>query len=439
MKAISSFTFFLMAFLTVNAQNYRPLLEESKKWHCYYTNGKYEMNFNYYLNGDTIIDGDRYSCLYGTVVNQWTGETSQGYVGALLEKDRRVYYTNNVHNKLILYDFDLKKGDVVPGNGQWRVDDVDSIYVMGGKRKRMTLKHISNDQNEGRTDILQYWVEGIGSSRGLEWLSLLPLVSCYENDHCVFTSMNFEGMPTTPVNDETKRPLLSEGKEWWYKDGSSFMYNRREDFRMFVQGDTIIGGKTWKKLYRDNTDNSMPIYDKAIREEDGRVYELRQGKAESLLFDFTLDIGDRYVPTDKEDSYMEVIAIDTVISAGLAHRRLVLQQHVNGVETDLTCWVEGVGGDCGIDLTAFWSDMDSKVLNHQGKLTYYWNLFMGCSYQNGKCIYGVVPDITTSVSRIKVEKRNNVGFHFDLQGRHIQGEPAKKGVYVKNGKKYVKK
>ena len=28
---------------------------------------------------------------------------------------------------------------------------------------------------------------------------------------------------------------------------------------------------------------------------------------------------------------------------------------------------------------------------------------------------------------------------FDLQGRRIQGEPAKKGVYLKNGKKYVKK
>jgi hypothetical protein len=36
---------------------------------------------------------------------------------------------------------------------------------MGIKRKRLTLKYISNDPREGRTDTLQYWVEGMFVSR----------------------------------------------------------------------------------------------------------------------------------------------------------------------------------------------------------------------------------------------------------------------------------
>jgi hypothetical protein len=225
------------------------------------------------------------------------------------------------------------------------------------------------------------------------------------------------------------------------------MYDRREDFRMFVQGDTIIGGQTWKKLYRDNTDDSIPIYEKAIREAEGRVYELRQGKAESLLFDFTLDIGDLYIPADGDGRYMEVIAIDTLISTEIPYRRLILLQHVNGIETDLCCWVEGIGSDCGIDLPTLWSDMDAKVVNHQGRHDYYWYLFMGCSYQNGECIFGhldlehetvKVNDISDTSLLNNNEEINKNNF-YDLQGRRIQGEPQKKGVYIRGGRKYVKK
>ncbi len=43
----------------------------------------------------------------------------------------------------------------------------------------------------------------------------------------------------------------------------------------------------------------------------------------------------------------------------------------------------------------------------------------------------------TGISSVKLTPDASV--FFDLQGRHIQGEPQGKGVYVRGGKKYVKK
>jgi hypothetical protein len=74
---------------------------------------------------------------------------------------------------------------------------------------------------------------------------------------------------------------------------------------------------------------------------------------------------------------MTVIAVDTVMVDSVARRRLLLMQEVNGVMTDLTTWTEGVGSECGIDLPAYWSDMDWKVVE-QTHSDYYYLEFLGC-------------------------------------------------------------
>ena len=433
MKQVRFLTILLMAFQMAGAQSYHPMLKDGKRWQCYYTNGLYELNFNYYLDGDTVIDGEKGLRLFCERINQVTGKvfTPYGRMGAMIEKDGRVYMIVQ-GKKELLFDFNLKVGDTAYGDAQWKVVDVRNIYVMGTMRKCLTLKYAGQDELYWGKSV-RYWVEGVGSSHGLEPRAFLPLVSCYEGERCIFTAKNFEGMPEAAVDVEKHRPLLDEGKEWWYKDSRGFECDRREDFRMFVKGDTIIGGKTWKKIYNDNTIGSLPVYEKAMREEGGKVYELRQGGEESLLFDFSLNIGDRYIPAGTDGRYMEVIAKDTVISADIAHRRLVLMQHVNGVETDLTCWVEGIGGDCGIDLPAFWSDMDSKVI---GGTDHYQYFFTGCLKQDGTCLYGEKPSIQTAVTAIR--KPTTISPYYNLQGHHIEGQP-RKGIYIRDGRKYLKR
>ncbi|MCR5643127.1 MAG: hypothetical protein K6G32_07320, partial [Prevotella sp.] len=64
--------------------------------------------------------------------------------------------------------------------------------------------------------------------------------------------------------------------------------------------------------------------------------------------------------------------------------------------------------------------------------------FIACFDADGCQLYPqveVIDDIaTTMVSRASV-----LSPLFDLQGRRIQGEPVKKGVYLRGGKKYVRK
>lgn len=362
------------------AQPYHPMLKDGKRWQCYYTNGFYELNFNYYLDGDTVIDGEKGLRLFAEVINQMSGKvfTPYGCVGAIVEKDRQAFMIAE-GKRALLFDFNLKVGDTVPGNLQWKVVDVRNIHVMGAIRKCLTLKRGGQDVH---------------------------------------------------------RPFLDEGKEWWYKDNSAFGYDSRGDFRMFIKEDTIIGGNTWKKVYRDNTPGSVPVYEKALREEDGKVYELRQGGEESLMFDFSLNIGDHYVPAGSDGRYMEVIAIDTMMSAGIAHRRLILMQHLNGADTDLTSWIEGIGGDCGIDLPAFWSDMDPKVINARGGTDYYHYLFTACLKQDGTCLFGETPSVRTAVTSIL--KPTAVSPNYDLQGRRLTKQP-RKGVYIRDGRKVVVK
>jgi hypothetical protein len=438
MKRAKSLIGILLLFLTASAQQFRPMLKDGKQWLCYYTNGFCELNFCYYLKGDTIIDGEKCHKLYASTVNQWTGDTLtyDDLVGAMLEDGGQVYLFSNQHGKELLCDFNLKVGDTALGNGQWTVTDIKNIYAIGAVHRCLTLEQKSQDPTNDNHTETQYWVEGVGSSRGFDLYGYLPLVSCYEDNHCIFTQWNFEDMPEKAIGVEEYHPLVSEGKEWWYKDDMAVWYDRSEDFRLFVRGDTLIDGRTWKKVYSDNTIGSTPVYAKAVREENGRIYERQQNREECLLFDFKMGVGDRYVPTESNDRFMEVIAVDTMLSAGIPHRRLILQQYVNGVATDLTCWVEGVGSDCGIDLSAFWSDMDAKVINERGGTDYYQYRFIGCLEQNGQCLYGDIPSEITTVPTF--HQRSYVWSLYDLYGRQFTQKPEK-GVYIENGRKRVVK
>jgi hypothetical protein len=431
MKRTTIITASLLLCLLAGAQQYRPMLKDGKQWHCYYTNGQYEMNFNYYLDGDTVVEGEKGYRLYANTVNQWTGETrGGGIVGALAEKDGRVFLYDTQVGRQTLYDMNLKVGDVAHWGGPWTVTDVSTVYAMGVARKRLTLKRAGGD--------VLYWVEGVGSSWGLDQMAYIPLVSCYEDSRCIFTAKNFEGMPEAPADVERHCPLLSEGNAWWYEDISVPLNDHRKLFRMVVKGDTIIGGRAWKKLYCDYSDSPVPLYEKAVREENGRVYEIRMEATERLLFDYTLGVGGRYAAADRDDRYMEVIAIDTVVSAGMAHRRLILQQYVNNVATDLTCWTEGIGGDCGIDLEALWSDMDAKVVSAHGGTNYYQRSFVGCVGQDGKCFYGDSPAVLSSVAAAVVSKEYSGKSLYDLHGRRLTAAP-RKGVYIRDGRKVVVK
>lgn len=426
MKKIFILLFLLSACFgsLVAEEAYHPMLKEGKEWFCYLGNSFREYSYTFYIKGDTIVDGEKCFKMYVDFRDMLTGELISTSTGAYLEKDRRVYHVTNDRREL-LCDFNLKVGDKKPGGNQ-QVVSIDYIYVQGAWYRRFHLR----EPGESEGDVEEgYWVEGVGSSRGLldtsSWAvtgSTQKLITCYEDGKCIFTSENFEHMPSGKT-DAPRRMLVREDKEWWYHDSKAEMYLEEPyDFYMYADGDTLINGVSWKKIYQKR---AVPIYEKAMREENGRVYELRPGGQERLLFDFSLKVGDVYEPAGEPHRMMTVIAIDTVMVEDAAHRRLLLMQQVNGQMTDLTTWTEGIGSECGIDLPAYWSDMDPKVVNHTGGRNYYHLQFLGCKD------YGSDPaSIATAMSQ---PQQRDI---FDLQGRRVTGQP-KPGIYVVDGKKRV--
>lgn len=136
-------------------------------WHCYHfqSNCDEDYYYNYYFDGDTIINSDSYKkimrdsviivgnngppCLLNPYV------TIKGYVGALKEDSilNKVFFIPQNSNTItLLYDYNLVLGDTL----RWGaiITSVDTILIDNQYRKKWNF-------NNG------YIIHGIGSSNGL--------------------------------------------------------------------------------------------------------------------------------------------------------------------------------------------------------------------------------------------------------------------------------
>ena len=429
MRKTLLFILALTSVMQLIARDFLPVLKDGKEWVYFYTNGLYEMNFLYCLDGDTVINGEHGYKLFMKYVDQQTGQAlsgDYGLIGAATEKDGCAYVVLS-GNRQLLYDMNMKEGDITPDN-RWCVTASDDLYVGGRTLKRLTLQ-ATEHRAEGQPATM-YWVEGVGSSWGRGYM---PLVVCREGGCCVFTSVQFTGLPTSRTEPDPVGNLLEDGKEWWYHDEYSRFVDLPMEFRLFVDGDTIVGNKTWKKLYHDHTPQAAPTFLTALREENGRVYELTSAGSSRLMYDFTLQVGERYTSVGGNDSYMEVITTDTVLSAGHAYRRLILQQHVNGADTDLTCWVEGIGSGFGIGANVIWSNdpMGSMLIQSTKNCQ-----FLGCLSASGQLLYGLPPENLTAIAVRMSQKVPQSSALYDLQGRRLTDKPQR-GLYIQGGRKVL--
>ena len=132
--------------------------------HGYY----HESTYSYKFQGDTTINEKTYKKVFGTYDS--TEQHSSWYFTkmAIREDAHKVYLCplyNLSEEEYLIYDFNLVKGDSVrfkEMSGEmyppWIfVDAVDSIEVSGSLLKRITFTFTPE----------YYWIEGIGSSRGI--------------------------------------------------------------------------------------------------------------------------------------------------------------------------------------------------------------------------------------------------------------------------------
>ena len=228
-------------------------------------------------------------------------------------------------------------------------------------------------------------------------------------------------------------------------------YDQTTVFSLYVGEDTVIAGKSYKKIYEEITAidkqliytnpkeaaegmekylhqdvGTTTLYGKFLREEDKKVYAHDKGtNTEYLLYDFSLLEGEK-VSGDFPLGEVLISSIDTIAAQGQCFRRYHLGKN-DGYEP---LWVEGIGHPGGPFRSASYMVNDGTIYT-----------LLAC-YEDGKCIF--TKDgfknlaVTSQIGTIKNAESDVVTF--DLQGRRIpEGVKPQRGVYIRDGKKFVVK
>ena len=249
------------------------------------------------------------------------------------------------------------------------------------------------------------------------------------------------------------QPFVEEGKIWDAQVG----YIRENIFMNKIEGDTVINGETWKKVYNYSGFGLSGgyTYYLALREIGQKVYAIAKGSNRPrLLYDFGLKVGDRVRcgvegnafgclrdTNEKLDTLMgfpvrnqlQVINIDTIHVSGTHTRESYLRRFtfalLDAYREPLAMdheiiWVEGFGSIA--------SPFSPWQPLHQLE-------FFSVECRVGKTDIFTYPyptfyEILTSVTGTPQYKVAESREFFDLQGRHVSGQPQK-GIFIQDGKK----
>ena len=170
----------------------------------------------------------------------------------------------------------------------------------------------------------------------------------------------FAVAPLVATAQPDYRPMLCEGRVWNEHAGAGLYWTKT----LYLNGDTVIEGETYKKLYEHATfiiNGDTVITDKLqvpVMEKDRRVYAYIHRKV--TVYDFTLQPGDSLVLGAQE--WVRINKIDTISVKGERYRRF----HVTHVMKDFlgvewsgdadedAFWVEGIGCDKGLTALFGW-------------------------------------------------------------------------------------
>jgi hypothetical protein len=183
------------------AQNYIPFDFDNGLWYEEHHDMQYERHYyNYFTDGDTIINGVTYHQLYRNGKHTYSiffTPTPWNYSLELFgfireDNNKRVYYkgTFNPNPEELLYDFNIALGDTIaipPIDYMFDsaiVVAVDSILICSTMRKRYKLDILAG----GLLHDL-YWTEGVGGTHGLipRYYSFERgvLATCYSDSTCI--------------------------------------------------------------------------------------------------------------------------------------------------------------------------------------------------------------------------------------------------------------
>ena len=206
--------------------------------------------------------------------------------------------------------------------------------------------------------------------------------------------------------------FLEEGKTWIYNYHglNDNVYNKS----LTVAGDTLIGDKSYKKI----VDVATSLCECAMREDEGKGYCSQNGN-EFLVYDFSLNVGDTF---KHQTVNATVVALTTVAVGGRSFRVLDVRDNENDFHPNW--WIEGIGS--------------MNYLTNSIRVPGDYYTFLQCQI-NDDILFSQENFLTLTVQRQTIENKaiTPVYSFFDLQGRRLDSQPTRKGIYIQNGKKVV--
>ncbi len=213
------------------------------------------------------------------------------------------------------------------------------------------------------------------------------------------------------LQSQTTYPLVKDGGIW--REGVVYNitmpdgphYNRMQ---FVMQGDTMLLGRTYTKVYLTNYDSlnidSMKYAGGMREDSQGRVYFVRDtsfyeefyifpqaytDQAEMMLYDFSADVGDTVKIANDEDSTKVVASIDSVNVNGEMRKRINFQDPVQNEP-----WIEGIGSMNGLFNPALY-ELE-------------WDYSLNC-YEDAN-IFWTNPDLTVSCFQVSMEENSQLEF-----------------------------
>ena len=342
---------FQKAYAATQHYVYRPFVEEGKTWveresvYVPYMGGLTTLKKSFTISGDTLIGQMPCKRLTCETIDRIQGTREYDVIG-IYEENKRVYFIpQGGTDPLLLYDFDAPIGDTltVYSLNRGNISSCKMVVLrrneMGTVVGNLTYKEVCHHDYFWEWT----WIEGVGSEDGpMENMTFGPekggwhwLENCCVGDEVLFHQGNVISY----------HPFIQEGKHWEY----GFMYNYDELWlpagepfaseSWLVTDRENIDGKAYWKLSRFSTfahvksmwrpavgsENQSEVTGEviAIREQDGKVYARKdqylallkalypkevhpdvnpdnfyvaeaEDPAEVLLYDFSLEEGDKY-------------------------------------------------------------------------------------------------------------------------------------------------
>lgn len=459
---------FLMPFLHAQpSASYHPFIEKDKEW-TVAIQGTFEKEphtfENYYFESDTMINGSAYKkwmmCrrkVDGTV-------QSREYVGALMEKDQRVWIVQpNTDEAKILYDFGTQAGmQIVVSHSSEDVnivvEDVRTITYRG-KEMRCTTIQDDYDSIETTDYPMNVWIEGVGS-----WKD--PRTNCHANtvgatvylEACTVGKDTIYTNRFNPItrlaeirNDNYYEPMVVEGKRWITGTWGQGKYERCNAY--YFEGDTIIGGQCVHKLQCRSIDAEGNVQQRQVAllfEQDRKVWAfVGDCKSPVLLYDFGSYTGDTTTVTTISSDYAAIAAsVPGFMSysglykcpSGLKLKRthLIIDTDRHKAEE----WIAGIGSrHAPLQNVITGANTPTEIL-------------AVCMSENSVLyqddfevnrLNAHIPDCLTAIRNLPAQPsaedsckssifNPQFSIYSDLSGRHLSAPPAK-GIYIENGKK----